>query len=585
MATGLERWVNECAELVRPDNIYWCNGSCEEAHSLIKIGMEREKINGNPVFYELNQKRWPGAYLHRSHPNDTARTEHLTYVCHREKETSGPNNNWINPKGAKNMLKPLFKDSMRGRTMYVLPYIMGNPESPYSKACVQITDSSYVAVSMRIMTRMGNSALEKIGNSPNFIRGLHSLGDLSPERRFIMHFPDEGLVLSIGSGYGGNALLGKKCFSLRIASYLGLKEGWLAEHMLIMGIKDSSGKTTYITAALPSACGKTNLAMLNSSLPSYEIETIGDDIAWMNIGDDKRLYAINPEMGFFGVAPGTSDLTNPNMIKTIKKGTFYPTLFTNTGLNQKTNEPWWDGLGEIPEDLIDWKGNPCSTRDASHPNARFTVSITQSPTLSPEFNNPKGVPISAIIFGCRRSSTIPLVYEAFNWQNGVFSALGMASETTSAASLQTGILRRDPMAMLPFCGYNMADYFNHWLTIGKRMENPPRIFFVNWFRKDENGSFIWPGFSSNIRVLKWIIERCQGKIKAKETPIGFIPYFNDLDLEGLSIPKESINGLFKIEKNEWQKELIEIKGFIAQFKDRQTEWIEEECKSLEKRLK
>lgn len=582
MATELERWVGECAELTRPDNIHWCDGSEEEAISLIKIGIEKERINGNPIFYELNQKKWPNAYLHRSHPSDVARTEHLTYVCHHKKEDAGPNNNWIEPKEARSMLKGLFKGCMKGRTMYVLPYIMGNPESPYSKACVQLTDSSYVAISKRIMTRMGKAVLDKIGASSNFVRGLHSLGDLDPNKRFIMHFPDEHLVLSIGSGYGGNALLGKKCFSLRIASFLGLNEGWLAEHMAIMGIEDSSGNTTYITAALPSACGKTNLAMLQPSIPGYKVWTIGDDIAWMNIGEDGKLHSINPEMGFFGVAPNTSEKTNANMLKTLKKGTFYPTLFTNTALNPETQEPWWDGLSEMPPNLIDWKGNPSNVKDASHPNSRFTVSITQCPTLSREFDNPKAVPISAIIFGCRRSSVVPLVYQAFNWQNGIFSALGMASETTSAASGQTGVLRRDPMAMLPFCGYNMADYWQHWLNMEKRMKEPPKIFFVNWFRKDEEGNFLWPGFSENIRVLKWVVDRANDKVGAKETPIGFIPDFDDLELTGINVEASK---LFKIDKDEWQKELTEIKAFLIPFKDRLPLWIDTECEGLANRLK
>lgn len=583
MKTELERWVDECAELTAPHNIYWCNGSEEEAYSLIKIGIEKERTNGNPIFYELNWKKYPNAYLHRSHPSDVARTEHLTYVCHPKRETSGPNNNWMEPKEAKEMLKSLFKGCMRKRTMYVLPYMMGNPESPYSKACVQLTDSSYVAISMRIMTRMGKGAQERIGNSSNFVRGLHSLGDLDPNKRFVMHFPNESLVLSIGSGYGGNALLGKKCFSLRIASFLGLNEGWLAEHMLIMGIEDASGKIIYMTASLPSACGKTNLAMLNPSIEGYKIWTIGDDIAWMNIGEDGRLYAINPEMGFFGVAPQTSERTNPNMIKTLKKGTFYPTIFTNTALNLETNEPWWDGLSKRPEHLIDWRGNQSSLKDASHPNSRFTVSITQCPTLSSEFNNPKGVPISCIIFGCRRFSVAPLVYEAFDWQQGIFQALAMASETTSAATGEIGVLRRDPMAMLPFCGYNMADYWDHWLNMGKRMKNPPKIFFVNWFRKDETGGFLWPGFSENIRILKWIAERAENKIKAKETPIGLIPDFKDLDLNGLS--QIDLNKLFKIDKDEWQKELSETKAFLIPFKDRLPGWIEKECEDLKGRLK
>jgi len=464
MSTPLERWIDECARLTKPDEIYWCDGSEEEAHRLIEIGMYKEKINDNPVFSELNHKTWPNAYLHRSHPTDVARTEHLTFVCHPNKEDAGPNNNWMDPKEAKEMLTRLTDGCVRGRAMYVLPYIMGHPDSPYSKICIQITDNSYVAVSMRIMTRMGRIALERLGNSDNFVKGIHSVGDFDPNKRFIMHFPDENLVWSIGSGYGGNALLGKKCFSLRIASWLGLKEGWLAEHMIIIGVEDPEGNITYMVAAFPSACGKTNLAMLQSTLPGYKVWTIGDDIAWLNIGPDGRLYAINPETGFFGVAPGTSMKTNPNMMRTLKAGTFYPTLFTNTALNVDTNEPWWEGFdGPVPENLLDWQGRKCdrnSGNPAAHPNSRFTVSISQCPTLSPEFENPKGVPISAIIFGSRRSRLLPLVYESFDWTHGVFCGARMGSETTAAAIHQTGKLRRDPMAMIPFCGYNMGDYLD-----------------------------------------------------------------------------------------------------------------------------
>ncbi len=582
MATPLEEWVEQQAQLTKPDKIYWCNGSEEEAHRLIEIGMHREKINGNPVFYELNHNTWPNAYLHRSHPTDVARTEQLTYVCHQDRETAGPNNNWMEPNQAKQMLTKLSRNCMRGRTMYVLPYMMGHPDSPYSKACVQLTDISYVAISMRIMTRMGKSVVEKIGNSEDFVKGLHSVADFDPKKRFIIHFPDEHLVWSVGSGYGGNALLGKKCFSLRIASWLGLKEGWLAEHMVIIGIEDPLGKVTYVTAALPSACGKTNLAMLESALPGYKISTLGDDISWMNVGPDGRLWAINPEIGLFGVAPGTSMKTNPNVMKALKKGLFYPTLFTNAALDTDTNEPWWEGMDDsLPRNLVGWQGKPwdkSSGTEAAHPNSRFTVSIYNCPTLSKEFDNPKGVPISAIIFGGRRTHLIPLVMESFDWQNGIFLGARMGSETTAAAIHKVGVLRRDPMAMLPFCGYNMADYFRHWLNIGKRLSNPPKIFSVNWFRVNDNGEFIWPGFRENIRVLKWIVDRVNKRIQAKETPIGLIPHLEDLDSEGLSVPKEKLKKLFEVKFEEWHSELNDIQKFLKQFGKRLPEELWQECK-------
>ncbi|MBM3253020.1 MAG: phosphoenolpyruvate carboxykinase (GTP) [Candidatus Omnitrophica bacterium] len=589
MSTPLEKWVEKQADLMKPKKVYWCDGSEEEAHRLIEIGISQEKINGTPIFIELNHKNWPNAYLHRSHPTDVARTEHLTYVCHPNKEIAGPNNNWMEPVEAKERLKHLSKGCMRGRTMYVLPYMMGHPDSPYSKACIQVTDVSYVAISMRIMTRMTKSVIDKIGNSEDFVKGIHSVGDLDPQKRFIMHFPDEHLVWSIGSGYGGNALLGKKCFSLRIASWLGFKEGWLAEHMIIIGIEDPTGNITYVAAAMPSACGKTNLAMLESVLPGYKIWTIGDDIAWMNIGEDGRLYAINPETGFFGVAPGTSMSTNPNIIRTLKRDMFYPVLFTNTALDTSTNEPWWEGLdGGMPKNLLNWQGrifNPLSDGKAAHPNSRFTVSITQCPTLSGEFDNPRGVPISAIIFGGRRAKLTPLVFESFNWHHGVFNAARMGSETTAAAIHQVGVVRRDPMAMLPFCGYNMADYFQHWLNIDKRCSNPPKIFFVNWFRTDEVGDFIWPGFKENIRVLKWVIERLiPNKIGARETPIGFIPHFKDLELSGLDISKENIERLFEINPDEWKTELLGVRDFFKQFGNRMPKEIWDEFENLKKRL-
>jgi len=586
MATPLEKWVEEQAKLTKPDKIYWCDGSEEEAHKLVGIGMTEEQIGEQKVFYELNHKTYPNSYLHRSHPTDVARTEHLTYICHPEREVIGPNNNWMEPHEAKQLLTKLSDGCMRGRTMYVLPYTMGHPDSPFSKACVQLTDNAYVAVSMRIMTRLGKEALNKIGSSENFFKGLHSLGDLDPGKRFIMHFPLENLVWSIGSGYGGNALLGKKCFSLRIASWLGKHEGWLAEHMIIIGIEDPEGRITYVTAALPSACGKTNLALMQPSLPGYKIWTIGDDIAWLNIGDDGRLWAINPESGFFGVAPGTSTKTNPRMIETLKSGKFYPTLFTNTALDTDKNEPWWEGLeidAGMPGNLLDWQGkrwSPGSNTPAAHPNSRFTASISQCPTVSPEFENPKGVPISAILFGGRRTRLIPLVYESFNWQHGVFTGAGMGSETTTAAVHQVGVLRRDPMAMLPFCGYNMADYFRHWLDFGKRIPDPPKIFIVNWFRSDSSGNFLWPGFGENIRVLKWIIDRVNNRVPARETPIGFVPRLEDLQLNGLNIPKDNLEKLFEVNPGNWGTEVEDIRKFLTRFGDKMPEEIWEEFNKL-----
>jgi phosphoenolpyruvate carboxykinase (GTP) len=588
MATPLEKWVEEQAALTRPKNIYWCDGSEEEAHRLIEIGINEEKIEEQPIFHQLNQKNWPNAYLHRSHHTDVARTEHLTYICHADKETVGPNNNWMAPDEAKALMRKLSEGCMAGRTMYVLPYMMGHPDSPYAKACIQLTDVSYVAVSMRIMTRMSKNIIDKIGNRADFVKGLHSVGDFNPEKRFIMHFPDEHLVWSIGSGYGGNALLGKKCFSLRIASWLGLKEGWLAEHMVILGIEDPQGTITYVTAAMPSACGKTNLAMLESSLPGYKIWTLGDDIAWLNVGADGRLYAINPETGLFGVAPGTSMKTNPNMMRTLKAKNFYPTLFTNTALNPDTNEPWWEGLDAArPEKLIDWKGKPWdSTKEgkAAHPNARFTVSIYNSPTLSKEIDNPKGVPISAIILGGKRTELIPLVLESFNWEHGVFIGSRTGSETTAAASHQVGVLRRDPMAMLPFCGYNMGDYFKHWLNIGKKLKYPSKIFAVNWFRVDDEENFIWPGFGENIRILKWIVDRSNNRVGAKTTSLGFMPELADLELKGLNIPKARLEKLFEIDPVHWQSELQDIEKFLQQFGKRLPKQIWREFKKLKGRL-
>ena len=569
MATAVEKWVEEQARLFEPKSICWCDGSEGEARRLIEMGMQEEKIGAHDIFRELNQKNWPKSYLHRSHPTDVARTEKLTFVCPSEKDQAGPNNNWMAPKEAKALMMKLSRGAMRGKTMYVLPYMMGHPDSPYARACVQVTDVSYVAVSMRVMTRMGKPVLDKIGSRETFVKGVHSVGDFDPEKRFIMHFPEEGLVWSVGSGYGGNALLGKKCFALRIASWLGLKQGWLAEHMVIMGIEDIHGQVTYITAAMPSACGKTNLAMLESALPEYKVTTIGDDIAWLNIGPDGRLYAINPESGFFGVAPGTSMKSNPNMIRTLKGSNFYPTLFTNVALNTDTNEPWWEGLdGSPPEHLLDWQGNPWSPsmgNKAAHPNSRFTVSLYNCPTLSKEFDNPQGVPISAIILGGRRSRLIPLVAEAFNWDHGVFFGARMGSETTAAAAGKVGVLRRDPFAMLPFCGYNMGDYFRHWINMGKLISRPPKIFSMNAFRVGENGKFMWPGFGDNIRVLKWVLDRVHGRVGARETPIGLVPKVEDINVYGLDVPADNLKKLFEFNPDEWGPEIEDIKKFLDRF--------------------
>jgi len=588
MATAVEEWVEEQARLAQPARIHWCDGTEGEALRLLEIGQNEERLNG-PVFIELNQKKWPKAFLHRSHPTDVARTEHLTYVCHPSREMSGPNNNWMEPGEAKRLLTRLSTGCMKGRTMYVLPYMMGHPDSPYAKACIQITDSSYVAVSMRIMTRLGKQALEKLKNRNDFVRGFHSIGDLSPRRRFIMHFPDDNLVWSIGSGYGGNALLGKKCFSLRIASWLGYRQGWLAEHMVIMGIEDPQGEITYICGAFPSACGKTNLAMMESALGGYRVWTLGDDIAWLNIGPDGRLWAINPETGYFGVAPGTSMVSNPNMMRTLRRGLFTPTLFTNVALNPETNEPWWEGLdGPVPEKLLDWQGRPWkpgSGEKAAHPNSRFTVSIYNTPTLSPEFDNPRGVPISAIIFGGRRGHLIPLVVESFDWSHGVFLGARMGSETTAAAAGEVGIVRRDPMAMLPFCGYNLGVYFRHWLNMGQRLSRPPKIFSVNWFRVDEHGRFIWPGFGHNMRVLKWIIDRVKGRVPARETPVGLIPYLDDLVVDDLNLPREKLAQLFEIKMSEWKKEVEEIRHFFQQYGQHMPRELLDHLEAMEKAVR
>jgi phosphoenolpyruvate carboxykinase (GTP) len=567
----MEDFIKEVAELTTPDSIYIMNGSEEEAKKLTEQACAVDD-SGKSVLSKLNGYEFPHSYYHRSNPNDVARTEHLTFVCTPDKDQAGPNNNWMDPKEAKEKMNGLFKGCMKGRTMYVIPFVMGSAKSKYARNCVEITDSLYVALSMRIMTRVGQQAINRIGDSKDFFRGIHSVGDVNPDRRFIMHFPQENSVMSFGSGYGGNALLGKKCYALRIASYLGFQEGWLAEHMIVIGVEAPDGKITYFLGAFPSACGKTNLALLQPVFEGYKVWTLGDDIAWINIGEDGQLYAINPEAGFFGVAPGTSRKTNPVMVDTLENDRFFPTLYTNTAVNGRNNTPWWEGLSEtVPSKMTDWQGEPyesSSGKPAAHPNSRFTVSVYNCPTLSKEYDSAKGVPISGIIFGGRRASTIPLVYECKDWTNGVFTASIIGSETTAAAGGQVGNVRRDPMAMLPFCGYNMGDYFQHWLNIGKKIKNPPKILMVNWFRKDEDGKFMWPGFRENSRILKWMIDRIEGKTGAKSTAIGLFPEDNAIDISGLDITKETMSKLFSLNKEEWQQEVKMIEEFYAKFGDK-----------------
>ena len=582
--TPFRKFIEEMRTLLEPDEVFIMDGSQDEAQQLTDLAQKSE-VDSRVVLKKLNKKIYPNSFYHRSNPNDVARTEHLTYVCTLTKEQAGPNNNWLEPREAKKKMNALFQGCMKGRKMFVIPFIMGHPKSKYAKNCVQITDSVYVALSMRIMTRVGVDAVKRIGKSDDFFKGLHSVGDINPERRYIMHFPQDNCVMSFGSGYGGNALLGKKCYSLRIASYLGRKEGWLAEHMIIIGVKAPSGKITYFLGAFPSACGKTNLALLEPVFKGYKIFTLGDDIAWINISKSGQLYAINPEAGFFGVAPGTSDKTNPVMMKTLKNDNFFPTLFTNTAVDEDKNAPWWENLSqEIPQNLTDWQGQKYDKnagKPAAHPNSRFTVSIYNCPTLSSEYDNPKGVPISGIIFGGRRKDTVPLVYECRDWESGVFAASTMGSETTAAAAGAQGTVRRDPMAMLPFCGYNMGEYFQHWLNIGKKLKKPPKIFMVNWFRKDDEGKFMWPGFRDNSRIIRWMIDRIEGKAKADEKEIGLFPQEGAIDLKGLDISKETMDKLFALSKDEWKAEIAQIEEFYAKFPRK----IPKELKDILKRLK
>jgi phosphoenolpyruvate carboxykinase (GTP) len=578
VATPLETWVEESARLTKPDQVVFCDGSESEYQRMI------EKLLSDGDTLTLSEKTFPNCHLHRSSVNDVARTEHLTFICTPEKDDAGPTNNWMDPSAAKHKLSTLFNGAMRGRTMYVVPYIMGPVHSPISKVGVEITDSPYVVASMRIMTRMGDVALQKLGSSAEFVPGLHSLGDLDPTSRYIVHFPEEKLIWSVGSGYGGNALLGKKCFALRIASAMAREQGWMAEHMLILGLEAPGGKVTYMAAAFPSACGKTNLAMMVSALESqgYRVWTVGDDISWMKIADDGYLHAINPEAGFFGVAPGTGMLTNPNVMGALHKNT----LFTNVAMTPD-REPWWEGIGSPPPaGLINWKNErwDSSKGPAAHPNARYTVPARQSPSVSPKWEAPEGVPISAFIFGGRRARVAPLVYESFDWQHGVFVGASMASETTAAATGDVGITRRDPMAMLPFCGYNMANYFQHWLEMGKKIPKPPKVFHVNWFRKGADGKFLWPGYGENVRILKWILDRVEGNGTADETPIGYVPTKNSLTLDGVSISNAALNELLRVNPSDWDGEMDDSRQFLSKFGTRLPREIREEHEKLARRF-
>ncbi|MBO7216637.1 MAG: phosphoenolpyruvate carboxykinase (GTP) [Clostridia bacterium] len=570
----LNAWLDEMIELCNPDNVVMIDGSDEQIEAL------RAEACANGEMFKLNQEKLPGCYLHRTAVNDVARVEGRTFICTPTKEEAGPTNNWMDPNEMYAKLLALYKNSYKGRTMYVIPYSMGVVGSDFAKNGIELTDSIYVVLNMIIMTRVGTAVLEAMGENGDFIKGLHARADMDENNKYIVHFPQDNTIMSINSGYGGNVLLGKKCFALRIASYLGRNEGWMAEHMLILGIETPEGETKYVAAAFPSACGKTNLAMLippkSYTDKGYKVTCVGDDIAWIRVGKDGRLWACNPENGFFGVAPGTNVKSNPNALASTMSGT----IFTNVVLNNADNTVWWEGLDKNPPvDAIDWKGRPWngteSTEKGAHPNSRFTAPAKNCPCISSEFDNPEGVPLSAIIFGGRRAKTAPLVYQSFDWKHGTFVGSIMASETTAAASGAVGVVRRDPMAMLPFCGYNMGDYWAHWLKMGEVTPNLPKIFHVNWFRLTDEGKFMWPGFGDNFRVLEWILKRCEGKVDAVETAIGYVPNAEDINLDGLDYEIEAgrkfdineLKNILTVEKDYWLADFENVKEFYAKIGD------------------
>lgn len=582
------QFVDEAVALAKPDKVVWIDGSEAQLEAL------RKEAIASGEMIKLNDEKLPGCLYHRTKPNDVARVEGRTFICSRRKEDAGPTNNWMDPEEMYKKLKAIAKDSMIGRTMYVIPFSMGAVNSPFAKIGIETTDSIYVVLNMAIMTRIGQKVLDRLGDSEDVVRGFHAKCNVDENERYIVQFPEDNAIWSVNSAYGGNVLLGKKCFALRIASYQGKNEGWMAEHMLILGVEKPNGETKYVTAAFPSACGKTNLAMLIPpevyTKKGYRVYTVGDDIAWLRVGADGRLYAINPEAGFFGVAPGTNEKSNPNALASTRKNT----IFTNVAINPEDNTVWWEGLTKTPPaHLIDWKGNPWTPdmKDAdgkpvkaAHPNSRFTAPAINCPCISSEFEAPNGVPISAIIFGGRRAATTPLVYQSRSWDNGVFVGSIMASETTAAAAGAVGVVRRDPMAMLPFCGYHMGDYFQHWIDMGKKIKVQPKIFNVNWFRTDSEGHFIWPGFGDNMRVLDWILKRCEETVDADETAIGYVPKPEDINLEGCSVDEETLKGLLNVDTETWKKEAEGIKEFYKKFGDKLPKELEEELSALESRL-
>ena len=573
-------FVRESAELACPDEIVWIDGSEAQLASL------REEACRTGEMIKLNQEKLPGCYYHRTAENDVARVEARTFICCKNKEDAGPTNYWMDPAEAYALCREIARGKMKGRTMYVIPYSMGIVGSSFSKIGIEVTDSIYVVLNMSIMTRVGLDCYEQLGEDGDFIKGFHAKCDIDPEKRYIMHFPEDDTIISVNSGYGGNVLLGKKCFALRIASFLGRNEGWMAEHMLILGVTFPDGRKKYLAAAFPSACGKTNLAMLippkHYLEKGYKVECVGDDIAWIRVGKDGRLWAVNPENGFFGVAPGTNEKSNPNALAATRQNT----IFTNVAINPADNTVWWEGLTKTaPDHLIDWLGKewtPASGTKAAHPNSRFTAPAKGCPCLSPAFNSKEGVPLDAIIFGGRRATTTPLVYQSRDWDHGVFVGSIMSSETTAAATGAVGVLRHDPMAMKPFCGYHMGDYFAHWIEMGKKVSNPPKIFNVNWFRQGENGEFLWPGFGDNMRVLDWILKRCAGEVDAQETAIGYVPYAKDIDLDGLDMTKEQLEEILYVDKARWSAEADEIAGYYEQFGDKLPQELKDSLATLKK---